>query len=211
MLSKRSRLDEVPSIWEVPPIDIPSLASQPSRGTLANPFRVAVIGEAGVGRRTFVSKLIGRAVHLEEEVGLSIGVEFAHCEVDQVHFSVRCGDGVLEGTDLVLILFDVQSRVSYKRVPDHFRDANRICGAHALPVHWSMLCANKIDVDWEKHKVQPKHVTFHRKKGMPLVPMSARATVGLLDPFALFLSNRAPRMFAKVWFVLFDSDPVVSF
>ena len=58
-----------------------------------------------------------------------------------------------------IIMFDVTSRVTYKNVPNWFKDLERVCTC--IPI---VLCGNKTDV--KDRKVKAKAITFHRKKNL---------------------------------------------
>jgi len=58
-----------------------------------------------------------------------------------------------------IIMFDVTSRVTYKNVPNWYRDLVRVCDD--IPI---VLCGNKVDL--KDRKVKAKSIVFHRKKNL---------------------------------------------
>ena len=80
-------------------------------------------------------------------------------------------------------MFDVTSRTSYKNVPNWYRDLVRVC--EGIPV---VLVGNKID-EGKERKVQPKHITFHRKKNLQYYDISAKTNYNFENPF-LYLARK---------------------
>ena len=79
-------------------------------------------------------------------------------------------------------MFDVTSRTSYKNAPNWYRDLVRVC--EGIPV---VLVGNKIDE--KERKVQPKHITFHRKKNLQYYDISAKTNYNFEKPF-LYLARK---------------------
>lgn len=76
-------------------------------------------------------------------------------------------DGYYIGAQCAIIMFDVTSRVTYKNVPNWYRDITRV--VENIPI---VLCGNKVDV--KDRKVTPKMITFHRKKNLQYYDISAK-------------------------------------
>lgn len=70
-------------------------------------------------------------------------------------------------------MFDVTSRITYKSVPNWYRDLTRVC--ENIPI---VLCGNKVEV--KDRKVKAKQITFHRKKNLQYYEISAK--VGMRCP-----------------------------
>ena len=77
-------------------------------------------------------------------------------------------------------MFDVTSRTTYKNVANWHRDLIRVCDR--IPI---VLCGNKVDV--KTRTVQPKHITFHRKKNLQYFEMSAKSNYNFEKPFLWLL------------------------
>eukprot|EP00210_Caulerpa_lentillifera_P001330 g1280.t1 len=79
-------------------------------------------------------------------------------------------------------MFDVTSRVTYKNVPVWHRDLCRVCPN--IPI---VLCGNKVDV--KNRQVKPKQITFHRKKNLHYIEVSAKSNYNFERPF-LYLAKK---------------------
>lgn len=79
-------------------------------------------------------------------------------------------------------MFDVTSRITYKNVPNWYRDLTRVC--ENIPI---VLVGNKVDI--KERKVKAKQVTFHRKKNLPYYDISAKSNYHFDKPF-LWLARR---------------------
>jgi GTP-binding nuclear protein Ran len=73
-------------------------------------------------------------------------------------------------------MFDLTSKATYKSVPRWFRDLRRVCDS--IPV---ILVGNKVDV--KKREVHARMITFHRKKNIQFVEMSAKSNFNFDKPF----------------------------
>ncbi len=80
------------------------------------------------------------------------------------------------GADCAIIMFDVTSRVTYREVPNLFRDIVRVCDN--IPI---TLVGNKNDA--MDRKIKPKVIMFHRKKNLQYYDISAKAQYRILDSF----------------------------
>jgi len=79
-----------------------------------------------------------------------------------------------------IIMFDVTSRMTYKNVPNWYRDLTRVCGS--IPV---VLCGNKVDV--KQRQVTPKMITFQRKKNLQYYDISVKSNYNYEKPFVYLL------------------------
>eukprot|EP01118_Nematostelium_gracile_P010223 TRINITY_DN3503_c0_g1_i1.p1 TRINITY_DN3503_c0_g1~~TRINITY_DN3503_c0_g1_i1.p1 ORF type:complete len:129 (-),score=45.54 TRINITY_DN3503_c0_g1_i1:176-562(-) len=79
-------------------------------------------------------------------------------------------------------MFDVTSRMTYKNVPNWHRDLVRVC--ENIPI---VLCGNKVDI--KDRKVNPKQITFHRKKNLQYYDISAKSNYNFEKPF-LWLARK---------------------
>ena len=98
-------------------------------------------------------------------------------------------DGYYIGSHCGIIMFDLTSKITYKNVPNWYRDLTRVCDNIPL-----VLCGNKADI--KERKIKPKSITFHRKKNMQVRLVSVCACMCVLVhmcmhvyylPFSLFL------------------------
>lgn len=91
-------------------------------------------------------------------------------------------DGYYIQGQCAIIMFDVTSRITYKNVPNWYRDLTRVC--ENIPI---VLVGNKVDI--KERKVKAKQVTFHRKKNLPYYDISAKSNYHFDKPF-LWLAKR---------------------
>merc|ERR1719352_1067351 len=116
-------------------------------------FKLILVGDGGVGKTTFVKR--HKNGEFEKRYIATLGVE-----VHPLTFWTNLGpivfdcwdtggqerfgglrDGYYINGQCAIIMFDVTSRVTYKSVPDWYRDAIRVCGA--MPI---VLLGNKVDL-----------------------------------------------------------------
>ena len=91
-------------------------------------------------------------------------------------------DGYYIQGQCAIIMFDVTSRLTYKNVPNWYRDLERVC--ERIPM---VLCGNKVDI--KDRKVKVKSIQFHRKKGMQYYEVSAKSNYQFEKPF-LWLARK---------------------
>lgn len=84
-------------------------------------------------------------------------------------------DGYYIGANAAILMFDATSRVTYKNIPKWYRDITRV--AASAPV---VLVATKVDV--QNRQVQPKQVTFHRKRDLQYYEISSKTMYNAMKP-----------------------------
>lgn len=87
-------------------------------------------------------------------------------------------DGYYIQGQCAIIMFDVTARVTYKNVPNWFRDLERVC--ENIPI---VLCGNKVDI--KDRKVKAKSIVFHRKKNLQVGLLGVVSIVVYFCPFTL--------------------------
>ncbi len=153
-------------------------------------FKVVIIGDAGVGKTTFVKRHIQG--NFERKYIPTIGVDVSKLtfyttlgQVDieiwdtagmEQHGGLR--DGYYIGANACIIMFDVTSKSTYRNVPNWYRDITRI--AEGIPI---VLIGNKVDVSVANRQVKPKQITFARKKMIQYYDMSAKSNYNYERPF----------------------------
>lgn len=87
-------------------------------------------------------------------------------------------------SEALIIMFDLTARVTYKNVPNWYRDVTRVWDhdGYEGPV---VLVGNKVDTP--TRTVQPKEITFHRKKSLQYYDMSVKSNYNLEKPFLYIL------------------------
>ena len=159
-------------------------------------FKLLLVGDGGVGKTTFVKRhLTGE---FEKRYVATIGVE-----IHSLNFSTNLGeiifnvwdtagqekfgglrDGYYIQGECAIIMFDVTSRITYKNVPNWYRDITRVC--ENIPI---VLCGNKVEV--KDRKVKAKQINFHRKKNLQYYPISAKVNYNFEKPFVWLASKLA--------------------
>ena len=157
-------------------------------------FKLVLVGDGGVGKTTFVKRhLTGE---FEKKYIATLGVE-----VHPLKFMTNRGpicfnvwdtagqekfgglrDGYYIQGQCAIVMFDVTSRVTYKNVPNWYRDLIRVCDN--IPI---VLVGNKVDV--KDRKVKAKTITFHRKKNIQYYDISAKSNYNFEKPF-LYLARK---------------------
>lgn len=79
-------------------------------------------------------------------------------------------------------MFDVTSRITYKNVPEWYKDIIRVCDR--IPI---VLVGNKVDV--KDRQVKARNIQFHRKRNLQYYDLSARSNFNFEKPF-LWLAKR---------------------
>jgi len=152
------------------------------------------VGDGGTGKTTFVKRHM--TGEFEKKYIATLGAE-----VHQLSFHTNFGkivynvwdtagqekfgglrDGYSINGQCAIIMFDVTSRITYKNVPNWHRDLERVC--ENIPI---VLCGNKVDV--KERKVKTGAVTFHRKKNLQYVEISAKSNYNFEKPF-LWLARK---------------------
>eukprot|EP00759_Apiculatamorpha_spiralis_P005188 PhF_6_TR13168/c0_g1_i2/m.20767/K07936/RAN; GTP-binding nuclear protein Ran len=150
-------------------------------------YPIIIIGDTGVGKTTFVRqhkdaniKSYSPSVALEvHQLGFETTMGYVECLVRDTVGQERWGglrDGMYIGCEGAILMYDVSSRMTYKNIPSWYREVTRVC--EGIPV---VLCGNKVDI--VDRKVKPKHVTFHRKKNLMYVEVSASGQYNCHRPY----------------------------
>jgi GTP-binding nuclear protein Ran len=157
-------------------------------------FKLILVGDGGTGKTTFVKRHLSG--EFEKRYIATIGVE-VHPIVFDTNFGRICfntwdtagqekfgglRDSYYVQGQCAIIMFDVTSRITYKNVPNWYRDLTRVC--EDIPI---VLCGNKVDI--KDRKVKAKHITFHRKKDLQYYDISAKSNYNFEKPF-LWLARR---------------------
>jgi len=157
-------------------------------------FKLVLVGDGGVGKTTLVKRhLTGE---FEKKYIPTLGVE-----VNPLKFNTNFGplifnvwdtagqekfgglrDGYYVSGNCAIIMFDVGCRITYKNVPNWYRDITRVC--EGIPI---VLVGNKVDI--KDRQVKARQIQFHRKKNLQYYDISARSNYNFERPF-LWLAKR---------------------
>eukprot|EP00923_Selenidium_pygospionis_P043642 GHVN01075326.1.p1 GENE.GHVN01075326.1~~GHVN01075326.1.p1 ORF type:complete len:217 (+),score=21.70 GHVN01075326.1:138-788(+) len=160
------------------------LSLQPSQPPPTE-FKTVIIGEAGVGKSSFVESLlperrlffpycgaqVSRVVYKTNKAPIIFNIwDTAGQEVfGEVH------DSFYRDAQCAVLMFDTTSLDSYKALPLWYRDMCRVCDM--IP---TVLVGNKVDV--HDRRVKPKQIVFHRKKNLQYYDISATSRYNLDKP-----------------------------
>eukprot|EP00088_Acartia_fossae_P037201 TRINITY_DN38361_c0_g1_i1.p1 TRINITY_DN38361_c0_g1~~TRINITY_DN38361_c0_g1_i1.p1 ORF type:complete len:221 (+),score=22.21 TRINITY_DN38361_c0_g1_i1:77-739(+) len=158
-------------------------------------FKLVLVGDGNTGKTTFVKRhLTGE---FEKVYKATVGVN-----VHPLKFTTTRGELCYEVWDTAgqekfgglrdvyyidakcaIIMFDVTARITYKNVPNWYRDIERVC--ERIPI---VLCGNKVD-QVQDRKVKARAITFHRKKNLQYYDISAKTNYNFELPF-LWLARK---------------------
>merc|ERR1719409_1103770 len=140
-------------------------------------FKLVLVGDGGVGKTTFVKR--HATGEFEKQYNATIGVEVRpmpfFTSKGQIKFNVwdtagqeKMGglrDGYYIQAEAAIIMFDVTSRITYKNVPEWYKDIVRVC--EHIPM---VLVGNKVDV--KDRQVKAQQIQFHRKRNLQYYDLS---------------------------------------
>lgn len=168
--------------------------NQLRQAEVAAEWKLVLVGDGGVGKTTLVKRhLTGE---FEKKYIPTLGVD-----VHPLKFFTNCGvvcfnvwdtagqekfgglrDGYYIQGECAIIMFDVTSRITYKNVPEWYKDITRVC--ESIPI---VLVGNKVDV--KDRQVKARQIQFHRKRNLQYYDLSARSNFNFEKPF-LWLARR---------------------
>lgn len=151
-------------------------------------MKVVLLGDGGVGKTTWVKRHV--TGEFEKKYVATMGVE-----VHPMTFYTNKGaitlavwdtagqerfGGLRDGYYILahagIIMFAVNSRVTYQSVPRWYRDFMRVAGS--VPV---VLCGSCVDAPGRA--VLAKHIRFHRKKNLQYYDISSKSNFNYEMPF----------------------------
>lgn len=163
---------------------------------------VVIVGDAGVGKSSFIECLVEETFGLEyepseclekytfkfetEKNGLEGTFRLYDVPVHSSETEMKDDKQVWPDKDKVrcgIIMFDVGSIPSYKNVEMWHQKLVERYGKDILLV----LCGNKVDT--RERKVRPKFITIHHKFDIPYYDVSAKTMVNVEKPFMYFVNR----------------------
>ena len=154
-------------------------------------FKCVLVGDAGVGKTTFVHKhLPGEFVQLySETLGVDVKPLVFNTTSGQIRFNVWDCAGTerfsgLGGThydwaDCAIVMFDLTSRLSYNNCRDWIAKVRNVCAD--IPI---ILVGNKVDI--ADRKVMPNDINLHREINALYYDISAKSNFQFEKPFLKF-------------------------
>ncbi|KAI5179771.1 GTP-binding nuclear protein Ran [Nematocida sp. AWRm80] len=154
--------------------------------------KLVLIGDGGTGKTTFVKR------HLTGEftkqyiatIGAEVSLLPFFTNYGPINYSVwdtagqeKFGglrDAYYSEADCGIIMFDTTSRITYKNVPNWYRDLRLICPDIPL-----CLCGNKVDI--VERKVKPAHMKDRKQmRNTVYFDISAKSNYNYDKPFLHF-------------------------
>lgn len=155
------------------------MASASSSSTPTSEYKVLIIGGSGVGKTSYVNKLMGNKFTSSYIPTSSVDANDItfHTNLGQVTITVwdiaaslpewDCGIYYVTA-DAAIIMYDVTSHHSYKTIVDYYQEVIRLCGN--IPM---VLVGNKSDVSGRE--IKPTSVNIHRRLSIPYYEISAKS------------------------------------
>jgi len=155
-------------------------------------FKLILLGDGGTGKTTLMKRHI--TGEFQKTYLPTMGVEVRpllfHTTRGLYRFNVwdiagqekfgSLRDGYYIGGQCAIIMFDLTSRITYKNVGNWHRDLTRGCGN--IPI---VMCGNKVDI--QLRKLKANQISFHRKKNLHYVEISAKSNYNFERPFVRLL------------------------
>ena len=157
-------------------------------------FKCILVGDGGVGKTAFLKRHMSGEFERKYVATLGVEVHPLLFLTNRGPIKFNCWDmggqerfrGLRDGYYIqgqcAIIMFDVTSRITYKNVPNWYRDLVRVC--ENIPI---VLTGNKVEI--KERKVKAKQITFHRKKNLQYYDISARSNYQFEKPF-LWLAKK---------------------
>jgi GTP-binding nuclear protein Ran len=164
-----------------------------------NTFKLLLVGDEHVGKTSYVSRHLTGEFPKKYDPTKGVEVKTLDFHTNRGILKFKCWDcagqerygGLRDGYYLkgqcAIIMFDVCRRLSYKNVPNWYRDITRVCGNN-IPI---VLLGNKVDLHRDR-EVAAKSITFHRKKNLQYYDISAKSNYNFEKPF-LWLARKLAR------------------
>lgn len=164
------------------------MMQQQTNGQQPPTKKLVLIGDGGTGKTTYVKR------HLTGEFTRKY-IATVGADVYPLPFYTNLGAFIFEvwdtagqekygglrdayyiGADCAIIMFDTTSRITYKNVPNWYRDLKNVC--KEIPI---CLCGNKVDI--KDRKVKASAVTFRQRPDVQYYEISAKSNYNIEKPF----------------------------
>jgi GTP-binding nuclear protein Ran len=151
--------------------------------------KVVLLGDAKVGKTSFLSALAPFHTYYVPMSGAKVSSVLIEGKEGQEHIfhiwealGAQTTAHALNGAHAGLIMFDVMSRMSYRGIPQLYKDYVQHVANNNI-----VLIGNKCDS--ANRKVKPKSITFHRKKNCQYYDVSALQGYNIQKPL-LYLQEK---------------------
>lgn len=154
-------------------------------------FKIVVIGDAGVGKSTFINR--HRTGEFTKSYIPTMGVEVTPIPFYTNKGHVICNmwdcagqerfsgikEGYYVGAQAAIIVFDLTSKITYKDLIYHHQNLRHSCPT--IPI---VICGNKIDC---KETFPAEDILFPRKRNLQYYDISAKSNYNFEKPFLYLL------------------------
>lgn len=153
-------------------------------------FKVLLVGDSAVGKTTFMKR--HRTGEFDRRYNSTMAADLNNLQFrtdkGYIKFDVLevagqekihpeyCQKFYYQGADAAIIMFSVDSRLTYRNVANWYRDIKIACGD--IPI---VIVGNKVDM--VNPKVKSKNITFHQKKNLSYVDVSIKTYYHIDKPF----------------------------
>ena len=163
-----------------------SSSSSSSDVSCIKKYTIILVGSYGCGKSTFITRhktgeftTCYNTTNILERTKLKFYTSHGQIELtiyEITEDSMEKMKSLYKEADGAIIMFDLTSKETYKKVPEFYNTIRSVCPN--IPV---VLCGNKVDC--KDRRVQPKDITFFRKAGIGYYDISAKSNYNFEKPF----------------------------
>ena len=144
-------------------------------------MKIVIVGDAGVGKSTFVNRLITGEFNSTYKPTVGVDVKKITLNNEVIELWDVAGEfrglenGYFIGADAAIIMFDVMSKSSYLHVYDWHKKIKSVC--ENIPI---VICGNKIDII--DRVVKSKMITYPNKHNLQYFDISTKSCYNFDKP-----------------------------
>lgn len=151
-------------------------------------FNIIIVGDAGVGKTTFINRW-NTYKYIKKYIATE-GVKIYKSMYNEIKFNIIDTAGQEKYSkipynrtvDAAIIMFDVQSNISYKNIPFWYDKINNEYGN--IPI---VICGNKVDI--LNRKVESGMINYHWKYKTKYFDVSSKSTYNYDKPFMTLINQ----------------------
>jgi GTP-binding nuclear protein Ran len=170
-------------------------------------FNIIIVGDAGVGKTTFINRWhsgkyikqyiategvkIYKSRYIKQYIAPE-GVKIYKSMYNEIKFNIIDTAGqekyskipYNKTVDAAIIMFDVQSNISYKNIPFWYDKINNEYGN--IPI---VICGNKVDILNRKVEVEIEMINYYWKYKTKFFDVSSKSTYNYEKPFMTLINQ----------------------